>query len=62
MFDWIRDNLLTIIILSILAAAIFAIILSLIRDKRKGRTSCGNNCAHCAMAGKCHQYIAAKKK
>ena len=29
-------------------------IFSLIRDKRKGKNTCGCNCAHCAMAGSCH--------
>ena len=62
MFDWLKDNILTIGILLILAAAVFAIVFSLIRDKKKGRSSCGNNCAHCAMAGKCHQHAASQKK
>jgi hypothetical protein len=53
--EWLKANLLTIAILLVLAGAVFAIVFSLIRDKRKGRTSCGNNCAHCAMAGKCRQ-------
>ena len=53
MFDWIRDNLLTIGILLVLAAAVFAIVFSLIRDRKKGRSSCGSGCAHCPMAGKC---------
>ena len=55
MIDWIRNNLLTIGILLVLAAAIFAIVFSLIRDRKKGRSSCGGGCAHCPMAGKCHQ-------
>jgi len=53
--EWLKANLLTIAILLVLAGAVFAIVFSLIRDKRKGRTSCGNNCAHCAMAGTCHR-------
>jgi hypothetical protein len=62
MFDWIRENLLTIGILLVLAAAVSAIIVSLIRSKRKGRSSCAGGCAHCPMAGKCHQQTAAEKK
>jgi hypothetical protein len=61
MFDWIRDNLLTIGILLVLAAAVFAIVFSLIRSKKKGRSSCGGGCAHCPMAGKCHQQATQKK-
>jgi hypothetical protein len=26
----------------------------LIKDKKAGKSSCGCNCSHCAMAGKCH--------
>jgi len=55
MSEWIKENLLTIVILIALAAAVSAIVISLIRDRRKGRSSCGSGCAHCPMAGKCHQ-------
>lgn len=55
MSEWIKENLLTIVILIVLAAAVSAIVISLIRDRRKGRSSCGSGCAHCPMAGKCHQ-------
>jgi hypothetical protein len=62
MFDWIRENLLTIGILLVLAAAVTAIVVSLIRGRKKGRSSCGSGCAHCPMAGKCHQQAAPEKK
>ena len=47
MFAWIAENLATILIT--------LIILSLVKNKKKGKTSCGCNCAHCAMAGSCHK-------
>ena len=31
------------------------IIVKLVKDKKKGKSSCGCNCAHCAMSGSCHQ-------
>lgn len=62
MFAWIGNHLLTIGILLVLAAAVFAIVFSLLRDKRKGRSSCGSGCAHCPMSGKCHKYAAEGKK
>jgi hypothetical protein len=62
MFEWIKANLLTIGILLVLAAAVIAVVISLIRDRKKGRSSCGGGCAHCPMAGKCHQHAAAEKK
>lgn len=52
MFAWILENLATILIAAALAAVLTVIIAVLIRDKRKGRSSCGGNCgncAHCAM-------------
>ena len=62
MFAWIKANLLTIGVILVLAAIVFAIVFSMIRDKRKGRSSCGSGCAHCPMAGKCHQRTAEVKK
>ena len=55
MFDWLRDNLLTIAILLVLATAVTGIVISLMHDKRKGHSSCGSGCTHCPMAGECHQ-------
>ncbi len=52
---WLANNYGTVLVGLALAAIVFAIVRSLIRDKRKGKTSCGCNCAHCAMAGTCHQ-------
>ncbi|MBQ3391220.1 MAG: FeoB-associated Cys-rich membrane protein [Clostridia bacterium] len=55
MLAWLSNNLGTI------AAALVVLLLSgaaaatLIRDKKKGKSSCGCNCAHCAMAGSCHK-------
>lgn len=46
----------TVIVGAILAAILIAVAVKLIKDKKKGRSSCGSNCAHCAMAGKCHNH------
>ena len=51
MFAWIAENLATIIICLVLAVIVAAIIIGLVRNKKKGKSSCGCNCAHCAMAG-----------
>lgn len=55
MFAWIAENIVTILICLALAGIVAAIIVKLIRDRRKGKSSCGCNCAHCAMAGACHR-------
>lgn len=54
MLHWISANLGTIVIAGVLLAVIVLISIQLIRDKRKGKSSCGCSCAHCAMAGQCH--------
>ena len=52
---WLIENLGTIIALAILIAVILLIAVKLIKDKKKGKLSCGCNCAHCAMTGYCHK-------
>ena len=54
MLHWITENLSTIIVSAILLAIIIATSVYLIRHRKKGRISCGCNCAHCAMHGTCH--------
>ena len=49
MLNWITANLSTIVISAILLAIVTSISLHLIRQKKQGRSSCGCNCAHCAM-------------
>ena len=55
MFAWIAANVVTLDIALVLIAAVVGIILLLRRDKRKGKCTCGASCAHCAMAGSCHE-------
>ena len=52
--SWFANNLGTLIVALVLIAVIAAVIVSLVRDRKKGKTSCGSNCAHCAMSGSCH--------
>lgn len=62
MLEWFKVNWLTVAIVAVLAAAVLAIVLSLIRDRKKGCFSCGGGCAHCPMAVKCHQQTATDRK
>ena len=55
MFSWIGANLSTILISIVLIAIVTFISLSLIRQKRQGKSSCGGNCAQCgAQCQRCH--------
>ena len=44
----------TVLIIAVLALFFGLLIYSLIRDKKKGKSSCCGGCAGCAMAGQCH--------
>ncbi|MBO4927187.1 MAG: FeoB-associated Cys-rich membrane protein [Clostridiales bacterium] len=61
MITWLSENLGTIVISLVLLAIVAGIILSIWRDKKKGKSSCGCNCGHCAMSGTCHQAAGSKK-
>ena len=45
----------TVLVALLLAALVAFISVTLIRDKKKGKSSCGAGCAHCAMSGSCHR-------
>ncbi len=58
MLTWLMENMATIIISAVLVLVVAAIIVSMVRSKRKGKSSCGcANCpagSSCAMNGACH--------
>ena len=56
MSNWLSANLGTLVVIALLLAVILLAARSLIKDKKKGRSTCGNNCAHCAMAATCHRH------
>lgn len=54
MLTWIKANLATVIISAVLLVIAAAIIVSIVKDKRRGKSSCGCKCASCPMSGSCH--------
>ena len=54
MLTWFQQNLPTILIIAALALFFGWLLYTLVRDKKKGKSSCCGGCAGCAMAGKCH--------
>ena len=56
---YLMQNLGTIVIAAVLLAIVVLIVLRLMKNKKAGKSSCGCNCAHCALHGTCHK--AAKK-
>ena len=55
MVAWMAENLATLLICLGLLLVVTAIVVHLIRNKRKGKSSCGCNCTCCGMAGSCHK-------
>ena len=55
MFSWIAENLGAIVVCLVLALLVAGAVAVLVRDKKKGKSSCGGNCGHCAMSGSCHR-------
>lgn len=58
MLAWITNNIWTIIICAVLIAIVTAIIVSMVKKKKAGKSvvcSCGN-CKGCPMSGSCHHH------
>ena len=56
MFTWIANNIGTIISCLVLIAIVAAIIVSMVKKKKAGKSmvcNCGN-CKSCPMGGSCH--------
>ncbi|MBQ9116105.1 MAG: FeoB-associated Cys-rich membrane protein [Clostridia bacterium] len=47
-------NIGTLAVLAIVAVVVGIAVFSIMRDKKKGVSSCGNSCSSCPMSGKCH--------
>ena len=55
MAEWLGENYGTIIVFLIVAFCVGMAVWKLIRDRKKGKLSCGCGCANCAMHGTCHK-------
>ena len=44
----------TVIVALVLVAIVGLIVWSMVKDKKKGKSSCGGNCAHCGAVC-CHK-------
>ena len=61
MVEWLAANWVNIIILAVVGGLIVLAVIVMIKDKKAGKSSCGCNCANCAMAGKCDSQTKANK-
>lgn len=53
-FTWLAANMGTILVCALLVAMVVGLICLLVRDKKKGKSSCCGGCNGCAMQGSCH--------
>ena len=54
MLAWITANIGTIIVCLVLAAVVAAVIATMVRNRKKGKSSCGCGSSACSMAEFCH--------
>ncbi len=55
MLAWLSENLATVIICALLIAVVTAIIVNMVKNKKKGKASCGCGCSNCPMSGSCNK-------
>ena len=56
MIQKIAENAGTIAVTLILIGIVAAALLSLRRDRKRGKSSCGGSCGCCPMSGSCHKH------
>lgn len=54
MLEWLQANLATVIISALVAVLLGAIVFNMIRNKKKGKSSCSCGCGGCPMSDSCH--------
>ena len=62
MLKFLQQNWGTIVVVAVLAAIVCAIVVSRIRARKQGKSTCGCGCSHCAMKGACHPQAAANEQ
>lgn len=50
------------LVIIVLAAIVVAIVFSMYKDKKKGKSSCGGTCCHCPNSAMCHSVQKSKVK
>ena len=58
---WLSENIGTIGVSLVLILIVALIIRGMIRDKKKGKSSCGCKCSHCPMSASCRKTLPMRK-
>ena len=52
--DWLVANGGSVAVGVVVLAVIAAIVAGMIKNRKKGKSTCGCGCASCALSGQCH--------
>ena len=55
MLNFLTENVGTLVIGAAVAAVLVSIVVKLVRNKKKGASSCGCGCSSCPSSGMCHK-------
>ena len=55
MFQWIGENMGTIVVSIALIALVAGIVIRMRKDRKQGKSSCGCSCGSCPMSGASHR-------
>jgi hypothetical protein len=53
MWQWIISNIWTIVVLAVIAAVVTLVIVKMVKDKKRGKTSCNCGCSGCPYQKSC---------
>lgn len=56
MLNFLANNWLTIVIIALIALAVFFAIRKIVKDKKAGIGSCGCKCADCPHSSSCNKF------
>ena len=57
MIEWLTENAVTLAVCAVLVLICGAIIYAMIRNRKKGRFSCGCSCASCPVSESCPKPV-----
>lgn len=56
MFDWIINSIGTISVAAVVAAIVAVVVIKMVKNRRKGNSSCGCGCSGCPMSQSCRKH------
>ena len=54
MLTFLSEQLGTILAALVLLGLVCAVVVTMVRNRKKGKSTCGCGCSSCAMEGRCH--------